>query len=61
MVPFASKIFGGRMILAEIDDADRERTEEFAKRVGMPLKDVNVISEAEVDEFVQDIKDKLNV
>ncbi len=60
-VPFASMIFGGRMILAEMDDADRERTKEFAKRVRMPLKDVNVMSEAEVDEFAQDIKDKLNV
>ncbi|MCK5187103.1 MAG: hypothetical protein KAR43_08210 [Deltaproteobacteria bacterium] len=49
------------MILAEMDDADRERTKEFAKRVRMPLKDVNVMSEAEVDEFAQDIKDKLNV
>jgi len=59
--PVAGKIFGGRMIIAEMDDEDRERTESFAKRVGMPLKDVDIMSETEVDEFVQELKETLNL
>ena len=61
MPPVVSKIFGGRMIISEMDDSDRERTEMFAKRIGMPLKDVDIMSEAEVDEFVQELKEKLNI
>ncbi len=61
MPPIAGKIFGGRMIISEMDDSDRERTVMFAKRIGMPLKDVDIMSEEEVDEFVQELKDKLNI
>jgi len=59
--PIAAKIFGGRMILDKMDDEDRERTEQFAKRVGMPLKDVDIMSVTEVDEFVQELKGKFNL
>ena len=54
--PVASKIFGGRMIVNELDPGDRERTEAFSKRQGMPFKDVNVMSDTDVDEFIEDIK-----
>ena len=57
--PLASKIFGGRMIVNELDPEDRERTEGFARRQGMPFKDVNVMSGTEVDEFIEDIKAKI--
>ena len=57
--PLASKVFGGRMIVSELDPEDRERTETFAKRQGMPFKDVNVMSDTDVDEFVEDIKSKI--
>ena len=53
--PVATMIFGGRMIVNELDAEDRERTESFAKRQGMPFKDVNVMAETEVDEFINDI------
>ena len=56
--PVASMIFGGRMIVDELDPEDRERTESFAKRQGMPFKDVNVMAETEVDEFIEDITTK---
>ena len=54
--PVASKIFGGRMIVDKLDPEDRERTETFARRQGMPFKDVNVISDTDVDEFIKDLK-----
>lgn len=56
--PVASKIFGGRMIVGELDPEDRQRTEAFAKRQGMPFKDVNVMAETEIDEFIEDITTK---
>ena len=57
--PLASKIFGGRIIIDELDAEDRERTEVFAKRQGMPFKDVNVMAEKEVDEFIEDVTAKI--
>lgn len=57
--PVASKIFGGRMIVNQLDPEDRERTEGFAKRQGMPFKDVSVMSDTDVDEFIEDITSKL--
>ena len=60
-LPVASKIFGGRMIASELGEEDRKRTETFSKKVGMPFKDVDIMSEKEVDEFVQDIKTKMMV
>ena len=57
--PLASKIFGGRMIVNQLDTEDRERTETFARRQGMPFKDVNVMSDTDVDEFIEDIKSNL--
>jgi len=59
--PVASKIFGGRMIVNELDPEDRERTESFARRQGMPFKDVNVMSDTDVDEFIEDIKAKMKL
>jgi len=56
--PVASMIFGGRMIVSELDAEDRERTESFAKRQGMPFKDVNVMADSDVDEFIEDITTK---
>jgi len=57
--PVASMIFGGRMIVNELDPEDRERTESFAKRQGMPFKDVNVMADSDVDEFIEDITKKI--
>ena len=57
--PVASKIFGGRMIIDELDAEDRERTETFAQRQGMPFKDVNVMAEREVEEFIEDVTAKI--
>ena len=54
--PVASKIFGGRMIVAEMEEEDRKRTEAFSKRGGAPFKDTNVMSATDVDEFIRDIK-----
>ena len=59
--PVASKIFGGRMIVDELDPEDRERTETFARKQGMPFKDVNVMSDTDVDEFIEDIKAKMKL
>jgi hypothetical protein len=59
--PVASKIFGGRMIVNELDPEDRERIETFAKRQGMPFKDVNVMSDTDVDDFIEDIKAKIKL
>jgi menaquinone-dependent protoporphyrinogen IX oxidase len=55
----ASMIFGGRMIVSKLDAEDRERTETFAKRQGMPFKDVDVMADTEVDEFIEDITTKI--
>ena len=57
--PVATKIFGGRMIVDALDPEDRERTESFAKRQGMPFKDVNVMADSEVDELIEDITRKI--
>lgn len=54
--PVAGKIFGGRMIIAEMEEEERKTTEAFYKKLGMPFVDVNLMSEDDVDEFVQDIK-----
>ena len=59
--PEASKIFGGRMIVNELDPGDRERTEAFSGRQGMPFKDVNVMSDTDLDEFIEDIKAKMKL
>jgi len=59
--PLTSKIFGGKMILAEMNEEDRRRTEAFSKKQGMPFKDVRIMKENEIDEFVQDIKEKINL
>jgi len=56
--PLASKIFGGKMLVDEVDPEDRGRTESFAKRQGMDFKDVNVMSDTDVDEFIKEIKSK---
>ena len=57
--PLASKIFGGRMLVDKLDQEDRERTETFSRRQGMPFNDVNVMSETDVDEFSKEIKASL--
>ena len=57
--PLASRIFGGRMLVDQLDPEDRGRTEGFARRQGMPFKDVNVMSDTDVDEFVKEIKASL--
>ncbi len=54
--PVASKIFGGRMIVAEMEEEDRKRTESFSKKQGRSFNDQNIMSEKEIDEFIQDIK-----
>jgi menaquinone-dependent protoporphyrinogen IX oxidase len=59
--PLTSKIFGGRMIVAELEGEDLKRTEEFSKKQGMPFTDVNIMAESEVDEFIQDIKAKIDL
>ncbi len=59
--PLTGKIFGGRMIIAELEGKDLKRTEEFSKKPGMPFKDVNVMAESEVNEFIQDIKTKIDL
>ena len=59
--PVASKIFGGRMIVDELNLEDRERTETFARKQGMPFKDVNVMSDTDEDEFIEDIKAKMKL
>jgi hypothetical protein len=33
----------------------------FSKKQGRPFKDVNVMAESEVDEFIQDIKAKIDL
>ena len=59
--PVACKVFGGRIIVNELDLEDRERTETFARRQGMPFKDVNVMSDTDVDEFADDLKSKMKL
>ena len=59
--PLASKIFGGRMLVDELDPEDRERTETFARRQGMPFKDVNVMSDTDVEEFIKEITSKMSL
>jgi menaquinone-dependent protoporphyrinogen IX oxidase len=58
--PVAGKVFGGRMIPSELEEGERNRTEAFYKKLGMPFVDVDLMSENEVKEFVQDIK-SLNI
>ena len=59
--PVAGKIFGGRMIVSELEEQERKRTEAFHKKAGIPFEDIDIMSGKEVDEFVQDIKDKTNL
>ena len=59
--PVASAVFGGRMIPEEMDEQDFSRAEAFTKRMGVGLKSVNVMSENEVDAFVQEIKKRMNL
>ena len=47
------------MIVNELDPEDRERTEAFSRRQGMPFKDVNVMSDTDVFEFIEEIKAKV--
>jgi len=54
--PVASKIFGGRMTVAGMEEEDRKRAEAFSKRQGVSFKDVNVMSENDLEEFIREIK-----
>jgi len=58
-VPMASKVFGGRLITNKMGKQERKRIEAFYRKHGMPLVDVDTVSEREVDEFVQEIKVKM--
>ncbi len=57
----AGKIFGGRMIIAEMEEGERKRTEAFYKGQGMPFVDRDSMSEAEVDEFVEEMRSRVNL
>jgi menaquinone-dependent protoporphyrinogen IX oxidase len=59
--PIAGKIFGGRMIMAEMEEGERKRTEAFYKGQGMPFVDRDIMSEAEVDEFVEEMRSRVNL
>ena len=59
--PIAGKVFGGRMIVNQLEEEERKRTEEYYKKQGMPFADVDVMSESDVDEFIQEIKNKMNL
>ena len=56
----ATKIFGGRMIVDELEEAERKRTEMFYKKRGVKFEDKDIMSDEEVDEFVKDITSALN-
>ena len=59
--PIVSKIFGGRRIMAELDCEDQKRIEAFSKRLGREFNDEDIMSLEEVDEFIRDIKTKMNL
>ena len=59
--PLAGKIFGGRMILSELEEKERIIIESFHKRYDMPYQDVDIVSDNEVDDFVREIKDALKL
>ena len=59
--PIVSKIFGGRRIMAELDCEDREKIEAFSERLGREFNDEDIMSPEEADEFIQDIKTKMNL
>jgi hypothetical protein len=44
------------MIVAKMEEEDRKRTESFSKKQGRSFNDQNIMSEKEIDEFIQDIK-----
>ncbi len=53
--PMASKIFGGKLLLAEMNEQERKITEVFYEKQGVPFVDIDIVSEKEVNEFVQEI------
>jgi menaquinone-dependent protoporphyrinogen IX oxidase len=53
--PLATQIFGGRMIVAELEEQERKRTEMFYKKRGVKFEDKDIMSAREVDEFVKAI------
>jgi menaquinone-dependent protoporphyrinogen IX oxidase len=57
--PLASKVFGGRLIISTMDEQERKGIEEFCRKRGMPIVNVDTVSEREIDEFVQEIKVKM--
>jgi menaquinone-dependent protoporphyrinogen IX oxidase len=59
--PVAGKIFGGRMIIAEMEEKERKMTEAFYKEEGLPFVDKDIMSESEVDEFVYEIRARLEL
>jgi len=59
--PMAAKIFGGRIIPAKMEKEGRKRTAAFYKNHGMAFVEIDMMSEEEVVEFVEDIRAKLNL
>ena len=57
--PMATKIFGGKLMPSEMHEEDRKQTEEFYKKHGMAILDINITSEREVVEFIGEIKDMM--
>jgi menaquinone-dependent protoporphyrinogen IX oxidase len=58
--PLAVKIFGGRALLENMDEEERKRTTAFYEKHGMSFVAIDMMSESEVEEFVEDIRGKLN-
>lgn len=59
--PVAVKIFGGRVLLDKMDEEERKRTTAFCEKHGMSFVDIDMMSESEVEELVEDIRGKLNL
>ena len=55
--PFAKKAFGGKLVPSLLSAEDYNRQEAFYKMRNLPFNEIDMISEDEMDEFVQELKD----
>ena len=54
--PVAKKAFGGKLVPSLLSDEDYKRQEAFYKMRKIPFNEVDMLSEEEIDAFVQEIK-----
>ena len=54
--PIAKKVFGGKLVPDLLSDEDYKRQEAFYKMRKLPFNEINLISEAEIDEFIRELK-----